>query len=54
MINYNRIKRDSDSGLFDMWLDFECINFWLCFYYHELGHDWINKALSDLTKYPYM
>lgn len=54
MINYNKIKRDSDPKLFDMWLDFEMINFWLCYGYMVDIYDFVMSALNDLTKYPYM
>ena len=54
MINYNKVKRDSDPILFDMWLDFEMINFWLCYGYMCDTYDFVLSALNDLTKYPYM
>lgn len=54
MINYNKIKRDSDPYLFDMWLDFEMINFWLCYGHIVDTYDYVLSALNDLTKYPYM
>lgn len=54
MINYNKIKGNSDPVLFDMWLDFEMINFWLCYGHIVDTYDFVLSALNDLTKYPYM
>lgn len=54
MVNYNKIKRDSNPILFDMWLDFEMINFWLCYGHIVDTYDYVLSALNDLTKYPYM